>query len=147
MSIVHTVSALLYRERLSPSLKRRDSLLTTARIYAINYDGNESVRDNAMTPDEVGMLLHDRATRGEVLTIEEQSQLDDWYALQDAQEIKSLQTHDTSSDTVHLRTQIATALERLASTTQQIQDITVENDTIRDEIAVLRQQLISVESA
>ena len=100
-----------------------------------------------MTPDEVGMLLHDRATRGEVLTIEEQSQLDDWYALQDAQEIKSLQTYDTSSDTVHLRTQIATALERLASTTQQIQDITVENDTIRDEIAVLRQQLISVESA
>ena len=100
-----------------------------------------------MTLNEAGMQLHDRATRGEPLTPEERSQLEDWYALQDAQESQLLQRHGKLSDPSQLRAQIDTALAHITSTTQRIQQVTAENETIRNEIATLRQQLSSAQSA
>ena len=100
-----------------------------------------------MTPDEFGIQLHDRATRGEVLTADEQSQLDSWYAIQDAQESERFKSHRTESDASHLQSQIDTALSQLTSTTQHIQKVSAENDAIREEIASLKQHLSSTKSA
>ena len=100
-----------------------------------------------MTSNEVGMQLHDRATKGETLTPDEQSQLENWYTIQDMQESELLEPQNALSDNSHLRTQIDTVLDRLTSTIQRIQKITAENETIRDEIGALRQQLDSVKSA
>ena len=44
-----------------------------------------------MIPDEIGQKLHDRATRGETLTAEEQEQLRHWYAHHDQEEMAQLQ--------------------------------------------------------
>lgn len=103
--------------------------------------------ESAITSDKVGMQLHDRATRGEVLTAEERSQLENWYIVQDAQESESLQQSATLPDVFQLRVQIDAALANLTLTAQRIQQATAENETIRDEIAVLRQQLSSAKSA
>ena len=43
-----------------------------------------------MNSNDVGERLHDRATRGEVLTAEEQVQLNGWYALRDRNEAAML---------------------------------------------------------
>ena len=100
-----------------------------------------------MTSNGAGMQLHDRATRGECLTPEERSRLEDWYASQDAQESQLLQRHGKLSDLSQLRAQIDTALAHITSTTQRIQQVTAENETIRNEIATLRRQLSSAQSA
>ena len=93
------------------------------------------------------MQLHDRATRGEVLTAEERSQLEDWYIVQDAHESESLQQSSTLPDVSQLRAQIDAALASLTLTAQRIQQATAENETLRDEVAALRQQLNSAKSA
>jgi hypothetical protein len=43
-----------------------------------------------MIPDEIGQKLHDRATRGENLTVEEQELLQRWYAHHDQEEMVQL---------------------------------------------------------
>lgn len=48
-----------------------------------------------MVPDELGKQLHDRVTRGEALTAEEQAQLEDWYATQDRAEADQLGLEET----------------------------------------------------
>ncbi len=96
-----------------------------------------------MTSDELGMQLHDRATRGEALAAEEQSQLEQWYASQDAMESDLLQHTSAKLDVSELWTQVEAALAQLTTVTQRIQQITMENEVLRREIAVLQQQLIS----
>jgi hypothetical protein len=43
-----------------------------------------------MVSDELGKQLHDHATRGETLSVEEQRQLDRWYTAQDHAEMAML---------------------------------------------------------
>jgi hypothetical protein len=52
-------------------------------------DGNHSFlsgEQKAMNLQEIAQRLHDRATRGDLLSAEERVILDDWYARQDAEE-------------------------------------------------------------
>ena len=100
-----------------------------------------------MTPDEIGMHLHDRSTRGESLTSAEQDQLEEWYTLQDAQESYLLQAEEPVSDLSQLRMQVDAALAHLTAISQRIQTVTSENDALRKEISVLQQQLMAVQSA
>ncbi|MEM9216758.1 MAG: hypothetical protein AAGD25_20710 [Cyanobacteria bacterium P01_F01_bin.150] len=100
-----------------------------------------------MTPDEIGIQLHDRSTRGETLTSAEQDQLEEWYALQDAQELYLLQEEEPLSDLSQLRMQVDAALAQLTAISQRIQAVTSENDVLRKEIVVLQQQLVAVQSA
>jgi hypothetical protein len=46
-----------------------------------------------MISDDSAKQLHDRATRGETLSAEEQKQLENWYASQDTAESKMLGEH------------------------------------------------------
>jgi hypothetical protein len=52
-----------------------------------------------MVSDELGEQLHDRATRGETLSVEEQRQLDRWYTAQDHAEMAMLNL-DAAAETV-----------------------------------------------
>jgi peptidoglycan hydrolase CwlO-like protein len=95
-----------------------------------------------MVSDELGMQLHDRDTLGEPLTDLERSQLEDWYAEKDAAEATMLKAAQTPLPNLeNLQAQVDTAIEQLALSTQQLQQITVENKSLREEIAVLKQQL------
>ncbi len=94
-----------------------------------------------MSLDERAQQLHDKATRGDALSVEEQTQLDAWYAEQDRRENEALQPAGTSPQLATLRTQVETALAQLLTVTQHIQELTAHNETLRRDIAGLQQQL------
>ncbi|MBT9316490.1 hypothetical protein [Leptothoe spongobia] len=100
-----------------------------------------------MTDIELGPHLHDRATRGEQLTSEEQQQLDAWYAEQDVAEMSLLQEPDSPTNLATIHLQIETVLSQLAAVAEHIQQLTSENQQLRTEISVLQQQLVSAQSA
>jgi len=94
-----------------------------------------------MSLDELAKQLHDKATRGLALTAEEQAQLEAWYTEQDQQERAVLGPTGSAQRLATLHTQVETALAQLLNVTQRIQELTVHNETLRHEIAVLQRQL------
>jgi len=93
-----------------------------------------------MASDDLINTLHDTATRGEGLSMEEQEQLENWYAQQDQAESQVLSvTHVTTL--AALKGQVEAALNRLLTTTKHVQEIAAENDVMRREVAALRHQL------
>ena len=101
------------------------------------------MKNNTMVvDDELGRQLHDRATRGEELSKEDQMLLDAWYEAQDRAEIKGLNLAATDeAKTIKLQKEIDSVLIQLRTATKRIQEITRENDVLRQEIARMRQQL------
>jgi hypothetical protein len=97
-----------------------------------------------MVTDELGKQLHDRATRGETLSLEEQSQLEEWYAAQDRAEAADLGLTVSAETITVLQAQVALVLEQLTVATQRIQEITEENQALHHEISKLRRQLAQV---
>lgn len=95
-----------------------------------------------MVKDDLGMELHDRATRGEELTSEEQKLLEDWYSAQDRAEIEVLglaSKEGTAPDSP--RPQVDSALAQLTTVTEHINTLAKENEGLRRENALLRRQL------
>jgi SLT domain-containing protein len=97
--------------------------------------------------NELGRQLHDRWTRGQLLTAEEQQQLGEWYQQQDAKEAKQLNSVAPTTEIANLQAQVNLALTQLATAIQQVQQIAAENAGLRREISTLRQQLTALRSA
>ncbi len=97
-----------------------------------------------MISDDLAKQLHDRATRGEPLSIEEQAQLEQWYALQDDAESSALGVTAGEKTPATLRAQVDAALAQLMAVTKRIQEIAVENERLQNEITALRRQLIDL---
>ncbi len=85
--------------------------------------------------------LHDRATRGELLTLEEQAQLQAWYDEQDQVEFEQRNLAAMVTDDSALNDQIQAALNQLTAATAQIQKLALENDALRRENLAIRRQL------
>jgi hypothetical protein len=101
-----------------------------------------------MISDELGIRLHDRETRGELLTPEEQTQLDAWYAQQDAAEAMILEGYSMElPDLAMLQNHVENAVANLSFSVENLQRITVENQLLREEILGLKQQLAQPRSA
>ncbi len=85
--------------------------------------------------------LHDRFSRGEPLSDDDQAILNTWYAEQDQaeQELFGRQPVDDTIQTMHQ--QIVQAAQHLAQITQQITATIATNDAIRKEIAILHTRL------
>jgi hypothetical protein len=95
-----------------------------------------------MTSDELGMQLHDRETTGELLTPQEKMQLADWYAQKDAAEAAMLEAAQVPlPNLVMLQDQVDRAIVQLTVGVQQLQQITQENKSLREEIAEIKQRL------
>lgn len=93
-------------------------------------------------PDELGFVLHDRSTCGEVLTAMEERQLEAWYAMRDAAEAMWLNPVVANApDLAGLQRQLDQTLAELQTVTQRIQQVSSENLELRREIAGLYQQL------
>jgi len=90
--------------------------------------------------------LHDRATRGEVLSAAEQAQLARWYVEIDRQQSQALFGQDQpptldryAQDRIaQLRTQVDEQLAQRQITTQHLQQVLAQNQVLRNEIASLR---------
>ncbi len=89
--------------------------------------------------DEEALNLHDRAARGEALTDEQTSQLEAWYAAQDASEAVELEAGRV--EPVDLTEKTRLALEQVAGTAHRIQQTMADNDSLRREITGLRLKL------
>jgi uncharacterized coiled-coil DUF342 family protein len=99
-------------------------------------------------PDELGFILHDRLTVGEMLTVEEEHQLEAWYRARDEAEAAWLNPISaTRPDLAGLQSQVDVVLNELTVVTQRIQQVSSENQEIRREIAGLYQQLAMPRSA
>ena len=93
-----------------------------------------------MITDEKGRHLHDKASQGEKLTTEEQTQLEEWYACQDQLETASLGLHEQEKIQASLQFQIEEVLAQLVKVSTRIQQIVLENEMLRRENTSLRQQ-------
>ena len=96
-----------------------------------------------MVSEDLARQLHDRVTRGELLSEEEQVMLKNWYALQDRAEGDTLgiARGEKTLTLTTLQVQVKAALTQLTTVTKRIQKIASENKALRHEIALLRQQL------
>jgi hypothetical protein len=94
-----------------------------------------------MISDNLGKQLHDRATRDEELSAEEQAQLEEWYATQDRAEAEALGLTVKETAITTLQAQIDSALTQVATVTKRIHEIASENEVLRRETAALRRQL------
>jgi thiazole synthase ThiGH ThiG subunit len=94
-----------------------------------------------MNSDDLGRDLHDRATRGEQLSPENQMQLEAWYIAQDRVEMEILNGTMQARDSALLQTQVDAAMEQLTTLSRRIQKTAAENAALRREINILRRRL------
>lgn len=94
-----------------------------------------------MSSKNVGQALHDRATRGETLSAAERVQLEAWYAEQDQAESLLLGAPIVPSSLEVLQGQLRAALAQLLIVSQKIQELSTQNDQLRQEIVGLKVQL------
>lgn len=99
-----------------------------------------------MISDELGISLHDKATRGIALSGLEQQQLEQWYAEKDQEEGKALKVFEKLPDPPNLQTRIDTTLIQIGMMAKRLQELVLENQNLREEITTLRQQLITATS-
>jgi hypothetical protein len=94
-----------------------------------------------MSKDDPAQKLHDKSTRGEVLSAEEQVQLAQWYTRLDCEEQVVLGRGSPSPSVTTLQAQLDAALADLLTVSHRIQTLTAENETLRRDIAALQRQL------
>jgi hypothetical protein len=94
-----------------------------------------------MIPVETGQKLHDRATRREALTAEEQKQLRMWYAQHDQEETMQLSAAPVPSQLADLETRVQQVSGQVVAQAQHIEAMTAENTRLRQEIATLQRLL------
>jgi len=90
---------------------------------------------------ELGRQLHDRATRGDTLTKDEQEQLRRWYAEQDQEETALLASAVIPGDLAALQTQVQRVTAQVVAQAQRIQALAAENAQLRQEVAALHRLL------
>lgn len=94
-----------------------------------------------MVSDEVGLKLHDRATRGQTLTAEEQVLLQAWYDEKNREEAAQLNLSATTASVTELEEQVRKAEQQALELIRQNQAIAAQNEAIRANIALLRRKL------
>ncbi len=89
---------------------------------------------------KTGPELHDRATRGDLLTPEEQEELNTWYGALDRAEAETLEP-EVGAAGKSLAAMIDAALLRITEVSQRIRQLDEETRAVQRENAVLRLQL------
>jgi hypothetical protein len=102
--------------------------------------------ETTMVPDEIEQKLHDRATRGESLTPEEQELLRRWYAHHDQEETAQLNAAPVPSRLADLQSRLQQVTSQVVVQAQRIEALTAENAQLRQEIVSL-QRLLSAKRA
>ena len=87
-----------------------------------------------------GAILHDRATRGEVLTEPERAALEAWYRQQDEAEVRLLHAEQLPI-LEGIPGDVQGVLSRIKETASRIQALDLQNASLRQEIASLQQRL------
>ena len=67
--------------------------------------------------------------------------MEEWLAAQDAAEGQLFSSHSDESSLTKLRSQVNLALEQVGGVTRRLQQLSSENDALRQEIAALHRRL------
>src|SRR5262249_31380446 len=94
-----------------------------------------------MLSDDIATQLHHRASLGERLSAEEQVQLAEWYAAQDAAGEAILSHGHFSPRLQDLREQVKATMALVSSLAEQNRLLVAGNEALRREIEILQQQL------
>ena len=94
-----------------------------------------------MISDDLAIQLHDKATKGEILTPTQQAQLEARYATQDAAEQEHLILSEPTLNPSQIQNQIGISLSQIHQITERIQAVTSENQRLRGEIHQLQKQV------
>lgn len=94
-----------------------------------------------MTEEQTGPQLHDRATRGETLSEEEQTRLARWYHEEDEREVKRLGLDRPEGELPDLSVRIEASLVQIRSLTEQLHELSAQNDGLRRDILMLRREV------
>src|SRR4051812_35671038 len=97
--------------------------------------------NQALARDDRLRQLHDQATRGVALPAHEQADLDAWYAEQDREESGRLAGTRAPRSPSTLQSQVEAAVAELRPVAEPIEELTAENNSLRQEIAGLRELL------
>ena len=84
-----------------------------------------------------GAILHDRATRGEVLTEPEQAALEAWYRQQDEAKVRQLHAEQLQTPE-SIPGDIQGVFSRIKETASRIQALDLQNASLRQNIALLQ---------
>ncbi|MCS6774179.1 MAG: hypothetical protein NZ693_08725 [Thermoflexales bacterium] len=93
-----------------------------------------------------GLELHDRFTRGESLTPEEEAELQAWYAQQHQEELEELKLSPLP-DLAALQDKVHQTLKQLTELLEVIGRLQAENAELRQQNAQLRAQLAEQSTA
>ena len=99
-----------------------------------------------MTDPQMALGLHEKVSLGQALSPEEQSLLDDWYALQDGTEQAHVRYPTAPPSLDVLRQKIEASLAELVLLSGKIQQFHAQNENLRSENARLQHQLIQQRS-
>jgi len=93
--------------------------------------------------DELGVKLHDRATRGLTLSEDERTQLQAWYDEKDLEETAMLRASRKRNDHQESKAddRLNETLALISSLSKKIRETEAENELLRQEIAALRRRL------
>lgn len=100
-----------------------------------------------MISEDVGVRLHDRATRGQSLTAEERNLLTEWYRQLDEEEAQQFAEAQSASPSMDTQADIDNLLAQLALSAQRMRILAAENDRLRCEIDELHRQLAQKRTA
>jgi len=92
-------------------------------------------------PEARARELHDLATRGIPLSVDQQAELDAWYAAEDLSEGLLLSRSTPDPVLARLRAQVEETLARVGTATRQIEELAGQNEALRQEIAGLQQRV------
>lgn len=94
-----------------------------------------------MKTEEHAQQLHDKATRGIVLSASEQVQLESWYSQHDQEESGIIAGTVSPRTLVALQAQVDATVAQLLPVSQRIQELVAHNAALRREISALQHQL------
>ena len=100
-----------------------------------------------MSEQQEGQHLHDRATRGEVLSSQEEQVLAAWYAALDETEAALLDANHDPGAAAALREQVRASARRVQVVAQQVEELTVANERLRRDIAAAQRRLAQARTA
>ncbi len=89
---------------------------------------------------DLGPQLHDRATRGEALTPDEQKRLEAWYQAMDRAEAAELGQGEGAAD-AELAAQVDATLARIGTVTARLRELDSQIRALRRDNATLRSEV------
>ena len=96
-----------------------------------------------MNDTEKMQRLHQLAVKGEALTAEEQTALQNWYEISDREEDSILNDSQPIQSSADLRERLADATKQVAVISREIESLVAQNSNLRNENQSLRKTLES----